>query len=748
MRLVTSGVLRFLCAAGYLFALAPEAGAQQPAPAPAPESGVRPIVEAARLASGESIELDGRLDEAVWSRALPAKDFIQIDPSNGRPATERTEVRIAFDADALYMGVTAFDSDPDGWLGFERRRDQFLGADDRFMWTIDTFMDARSGYFFEMNPSGLMADSWFGINGDNRQWDGIWDARARRSEIGWILEIKIPFRTLNFNPNSDTWGINFQRTVRRKNEDSIWTGWARNQGLRRMTNAGHVTGIRNVTQGRGLDIKPYGLFTSQASPGRGSGSFDGEATAGLDLFYNPTPLVRANLTVNTDFAQTEVDQRQVNLTRYSLFFPEKRDFFLDGSIFFDFGSPTNADLRINPFFSRRIGLSSAGTPQKIDFGTKVTGQMGGQDVGLLHVRTGEDEGIAGEDFTVARVKRRIFTQSYIGAMYTRRDARAGGLAIGLDEDPRHTAGLDASFRTSRFLGSENLETTAWLLHATRPGVSSGNSSFGGTVNYPNDLWNARVDASEVQRNFDPGVGFVTRRNYRRYVPTLAYAPRPNNHPYIRQFTFAGGMDVQTNLDNDLLARSFDATVVQMSLHSGDNVTFATSRRYERLDAPFTLSRGITLPIGADYGFTRWRINGQTANRRVLAFNGRYEAGDFYSGSRVERVANLTLRARPGLIVYMTGEWNSVTLPEGDFSTRLYRVVGETQFSPFMALVNNVQYDTQSAVLGWQSRLRWIITPGNDLYVVYTHNWLEQPLLDRFATLDKRFASKVFYTYRF
>src|SRR5688572_16180481 len=191
MRLETSGVLRLLCAAGFLLALVPDVLAQQSAP----ENGGRPTVEAARLAEGESIELDGRLDEAVWSRALPAKDFIQIDPSNGRPATERTEVRIAFDADALYMGVTAFDSDPDGWLGFERRRDQFLGADDRFMWTIDTFLDARSGYFFEMNPSGLMADSWFGINGDNRQWDGIWDARARRSEIGWILEIKIPFRT-------------------------------------------------------------------------------------------------------------------------------------------------------------------------------------------------------------------------------------------------------------------------------------------------------------------------------------------------------------------------------------------------------------------------------------------------------------------------------------------------------------------------------------------------------------------------
>src|SRR5687767_9770919 len=474
-------------------------------------------VPATRLAEGERIVLDGRLDEAIWRRAVPAADFVQIDPSNGSPATEPTEVRIAFDADSLYMGVICFDSEPDKWLGYERRRDQFLSSDDRFMWTIDTYLDARSGYFFEMNPSGLMADSWFGVNADNRAWDGIWDARVHKSAIGWTIEIEIPFRTLNFNPNSDTWGINFQRTVRRKNEESIWTGWARNQGLRRMTNAGHVTGITNVTQGRGLDIRPYGLYIAEASPGRGRGPMDGDAKAGVDLFYNPTPFVRANLTVNTDFAQTEVDQRQVNLTRYSLFFPERRQFFLDGAPYFDFGSPVDADLRVNPFFSRRIGLTSAGAPQTIDFGTKITGQLGAQDVGLLHVRTGEESTSASEDFTVARVKRRLLRQSYVGALYTRRDPRVAG------GEARHTSGLDANFSTSSFLGSYNLESSAWVLHAGQPGLASGNAAFGGAVNYPNDRWIARFDATEVQENFDPGIGFVTRsEEHTSELQSLAY----------------------------------------------------------------------------------------------------------------------------------------------------------------------------------------------------------------------------------
>ena len=285
MTTVRSGVSRPLLITALLFAGAPSAWAQQAAP----ENGDRRTVTAFRMADGESIELDGRLDEAVWARAVPAADFIQIDPANGQPATEPTEVRIAFDSDTFYMGVTAYDSEPDKLLGFQRRRDEGLGSDDRFMWSIDTFLDGRTGYYFEMNPSGLIGDGLIGITGQNRQWDGIWNGRARRSKIGWTLEIEIPFRTLNFDPDNDTWGINFQRTVRRKNEESIWNGFARNQGSRRMNNAGLVTGISDVSQGHGLDIKPYGLVTSSASPRDGSSALGVDASTGIDLFYNPTP---------------------------------------------------------------------------------------------------------------------------------------------------------------------------------------------------------------------------------------------------------------------------------------------------------------------------------------------------------------------------------------------------------------------------------------------------------------------------
>lgn len=702
---------------------------------------VERTLAAIRLSDGERIRLDGRLDEPVWGRATPASDFVQIDPANGRPATEPTEVRVAFNRESLYLGVHCLDSEPDAWIGYQRRRDEFLSSDDRFMWTIDTFLDAQSGYFFEMNPSGLMGDSLMGGGIDNRQWDGIWNAKVRRDDTGWMIEIEIPFRSLNFDPDADAWGINFQRTVRRKNEDSIWSGWARNQGLRRMTNAGRLTGIRDVSQGHGLDVKPYGLVTAQSAPGRGDTELSRDATAGLDVFYNPTPGLRAVLTLNTDFAQTEVDQRQVNLTRFSLFFPEKRDFFLDGAPFFAFGSPLSGDLIVNPFFSRRIGLTPSGTPQTITAGTKLTGQAGRQDLGLLHVETGEDPDSPAESFTVARVRRRMLAQSSVGAIYTRRDAHTPG-------DPvRQTSGLDLRLATSSFRGNQNLEAGAYYLYATDP-LRRGGASYGVTAAAPNDPWNIQFAAREVEATFDPAIGFVTRRGYRRYQPEVEYGPRPRNSRYVRRYAFGAMLDIQTDGRNQLLSRAIELTFANVSFQSQDSFSATVTRVAERLDEDFIPSRGITLPAGARYDFSRVAVSAQTANRRMLALNAQFEAGGFFSGTRRAITANLTLRARPGLIVYTTAEWNAIDLPEGSFRTRLYRLVGEAQFSPWIAWVNNVQYDTVSTILGWQSRFRWILRPGRDVYVVYTHNWRDDPVRDRFDTLDRRLASKVLYTHRF
>jgi hypothetical protein len=726
--------------------------AQQPAPPPsqtqtpaarAEASSGRRTMVALRIADDEEILLDGKLDEAPWKRAIPADGFIQQDPDNGKPATEPTEVRIIYNNRSFYMGVTCFDSEPDKWLGYQRRRDEFLPADDRFMWNIDTFNNEQSGYFFEMNPSGLMGDALRGPGFNNRQWDGIWNAKVLRSEVGWTIEIEIPFRTLNFDPDADEWGINFQRTVRRKNEESLWTGWLRNQGLNRLSNAGLVSGLGGLNPTLGLDIKPYVVAFSESFPGRGNPKVTNDADAGVDLFYSPTPGLRTNLTVNTDFAQTEVDQRLVNLTRFPTFFQERRDFFLDGATFFDFQSGSGAGNSLLPFFSRRVGLDGSGNPQQINVGGKLAGQMGANDVGALYVRTGEEENVLGEDFAVFRGKHRMLRQSYVGGLYTGRRPRDSAVAA------RHTLGTDFLLATSTFRGSDNLSLGGFFVNTSNPANTGRSNAFGAQLDFPNDPWSTNFLYREIQENYNAVVGFTPRNGIRRMDTGLSYTARPDGHQWIRSVQYGGNVTfLRSSVDNVLLNRDVDFTLVNVSAHSQDNFNVHLLPTYEFLEEDFTISPGVTLPANTEYTYTRVLFSGQTAQRRVVAVNPTFEFGNFYSGTRRRTAINLNLRLRPGVIIYTTGEWNRVELAEGSFDTRLYRIVPELQFSPWIAWVNNIQYDTQSAVIGWQSRFRWILKPGNDLYIVYTHNWIDDPLQSRIYTLDRRTASKFMYTYQF
>jgi hypothetical protein len=292
-----------------------------------------------------------------------------------------------------------------------------------------------------------------------------------------------------------------------------------------------------------------------------------------------------------------------------------------------------------------------------------------------------------------------------------------------------------------------VELTGYYLANAAPNTET-TSAFGGGLNFPNDRWNIGVSARDIGEGFAPAIGFVTREGYRRYLPFVEFGPRPRGHRYVRRVGFASSVDLQTDRDNRMLNRVVDLKLIDTLFHSGDSFQAHVFRFEERLDRAFDVSRAITLPIGNRYTYNRFSFRGQTANQRVLALTGLYEDGGFYSGTRRTLTAGLTLRARPGLIVYSTAEWNALDLPEGTFTTRLYRLVGETQFSPWIALVNNVQYDSVSAVLGWQSRFRWILRPGSDLYVVYTHNWQDDPVQSRFVSLDRRLASKVLYTHRF
>ena len=688
--------------------------------------------------------MDGLLNELIWERAIPATDFIQQDPDLGQPATERTEVRFAFNRTALYMGVTCYDAEPDNLKGNNMSRDGSLAADDRFMWAFDPFLDGRSGYSFEMNPSGAMADSllvqsFSAAGGAIRNWDGIWNAKVHKSDIGWTIEIEIPFRTLNFDPNAPAWGANFQRTVRRKNEESLWTGWLRNQRLIQMSNAGLLEGISDVSQGVGLDIQPYTTGSYIDAKGRGLGSnFEGDG--GVDFNYNITPQLKGNLTINTDFAETEVDQRRVNLTRFPLFFPERRGFFLDGATFFEFARELPTSNAIRPFFSRQIGLDANGQPQRIDYGAKLTGQIGPYDLGLIQMRTARSDRLIGEDFTVLRAKRRLFLVSYAGLLYTR---RAGRHANAPD---RHTLGIDFSLGTTRLRGSQNLELSGYYLWTKQTGSEKDTAAFGFRVDYPNSFWDAQVSVREIQRGYDPAVGFVNRRGVRTYNPILMITPRPQDSR-VRNYLFGAGLELLTDTENQLLTRSLNLRLFRVNFQSGDTFLFNIAPTFERLERDFEISQGVLLPHGSTYNFTRYTVQAATATRRVVSVTTRYQNGTFYSGHRRDFVLNIGLRPRAGVRVNLNNEWSRVELPEGNFSTSVLRLVADNQFGPWISVANNVQYDSVTRILGWQSRFRWIVRPGNNIYFVYIHNWIDELVRGR-STLDRSAAAKIIYTHSF
>jgi hypothetical protein len=739
---------RLLIALALLAAAIP-ASAQEPAGEPA---GAR-TVTAVRL-DGQVLDLDGALDEPVWRTAPAASGFVQRDPDNGAPASERTEVRVVYDAGRLVVGAMLYDSEPERLLGNQMQRDQSFSADDRFVVTLDTFLDGRSGYVFQTNPSGALADALVsaGSNSNdqsqrdfgaalNSSWDGIWTVRVRRGSGGWSVEMEIPFRTLNFDPGLTAWGVNFQRTIRRKAEESVWTGHLRNEGVAHMASAGRLEGLTNISQGLGLDVKPYVVGNLSSAPGRGRSGQLATGDLGLDLFYNLTPALRANVSINTDFAETEVDARQVNLTRFPLFFEEKRDFFLQGATYFDFGREIGN--QVTPFFSRRIGLDEDGIPQPIDAGAKLTGQAGAFDIGFVQVRTRQTDSQPGADFTAARVRRRFLQESYAGVLYTRRSDRPTGAP------DLHTVGLDSALRTSTFMGSKTVEWSNWFLYTTNPADTGLNVGRGSRLAFPNDPFYFDFSYRELQPNYSPAVGFVQRRGFRRYNPEVGYTFRFGNHPWLRSIQHEVDWEFIDDLENRLLTEVNQLKPLTVVFRDGSEFAYEVHPTWERLERDFEISPGVTLPRGEIYEFTRHEIRAAMADRYPFAIGGQVVLGSFFSGTHDEYELNVQLRPRPGVAVRVEAQHNVLELAEGAFDTSVYRVIASTQFNPWMSLVNNLQYDDVSRLVGWQLRFRWTQRPGNDLFFVYTHNWQEfdDPVERRFGTLDTRAATKVVYTLR-
>jgi Domain of unknown function (DUF5916) len=730
------------------------AQAQRPAAArPAEDSSVSAagakVITAHALPAEVRLTLDGWLHEEVWRHITPISDFHMLEPVEGGVPSERTEVRVAYDADFLYIGVMLFDSDPDGMKAFQKRWDQSLATDDRFMWILDTYLDRRNAYFFEINPAGLMGDGILrtgqGSN-FNKAWNGIWRAWVQQGPDGWSAEIRIPFRTVNFDPTSGEWGINFQRTIRRRNEELVWSGARRSEGLFRPQNAGTLRGLGERSQGLGLEVLPYTLGRQRVTGGE-PGTTAWESRVGGDVNYSITPNLRAGFTINTDFAETDVDDRQVNLTRFPLFFPERRAFFLEGASVFSFAPASGP----NPFFSRRIGLAD-GTPVPILGGARLIGRAGQQDVGFVHLRTRNGEsGQAPEDFTVARVSRNILRESSVGLLYTRRATDGDSLP------DRHTLGADLELGTSRFAGNRNLQFQAFAvvhtdgrgaaLRGASPTTWRDRSVRGMRLNFPNRPWDAHVSFREFGEAYDPAVGFAPRVGFRRVQPTITWRPLVPRSRHIREFTWEYFNEYLTDLDWRPLTVNHRLTPLGVRFESGDAVTSELLWNYERLDAPFDILRDgrFVIPAGA-YGNRGYRVQATSASFRRVSGQLTYERSGFWTGTRKDLAADVTVRPLVGVNVTANWVYNTVTLPGGAFDARTYRLLGSIDFTPFVSLNLNAQYDNVSRVLGTQQRLVWILSPGNTIFLVYQHNW-RNPVNERLLTLERQANLKVSITRR-
>jgi hypothetical protein len=704
-------------------------------------------------ATAEAITIDGVLDEPIWSSAPTIGDLIQRQPEPGRPPTERTDVTLLYDRDHLYVGVISYDSEPRRVIGTQMARDASLSSDDRVEILLDTYRDQRSAFYFATNPSGALVDGLVASGQLNADWDAIWDVRTRRTDQGWIAEFAIPFKSLGFPAGQTAWGFNIARHVYRKLEENRWSGARLDTQLYQVSEGGEITNLVGLTQGIGLDARPF-LAARWLDVG-GRGDFNGEP--GLDIFYNITPSLKLTATFNTDFGETEVDARQINLSRFSVLFPEKRSFFLQGAGVFGFAStgpepaggipPAGAD--VYPFFSRQIGLLD-GVEVPIDAGIKLTGTVGRTDVGLLNVRTGDlrildQEIVAEKNFLVGRVKRNLFQQSYVGAIVT--DGHPAQGASG------QTYGADMRLATSRFLGRpNNLVVNAYGTRSVNKGVSSRDWSYGFSAHYPNDKFNAQVSFREIQENFAPALGFVQRDNVRMLRVAASYNPRPKDFLNVLQMFHDVYYTRFTRLDYGQV-ESWDlyVTLLDWHLSSGDNLhgMFDFNPTYERLFEPFEISPGVFLLPG-EYRFTRFRSNLlSTAAKRRLSGSINLTYGNYWSGKAEQVTTTLTYKLPPRFTIGLSTNQTFARLPEGDFIARIFTSSISFAVSPSLSLSNLVQYDNRSRNLGWQSRVRWTLQPGNDLFFAFNQGWIQEDGgSTRFRTQDRKTSAKFQYSFRF
>ena len=678
-------------------------------------------VRAIRL--DEPFRLDGRLDERVYAATPSISDFVQQVPREGAPATERTEAWVLFDDEHIYVSARCWDTaPPEQWIANELRRDtNQLRQNDMFGVIFDTFYDRRNGFLFYTNPLGARADQAVTDEGNlNVDWNPVWDVRTGRFEGGWTVEMAIPFKSLRYTSGSaQVWGINIRRVIRRKNEWTHLTLVPASAGVPggmfRLSRAGTLVGLDLPPASRNVELKPYGI--SQLTTDRVRVPVvnnDWEPDVGLDVKYGITANLTADLTLNTDFAQVEVDEQQVNLTRFSIVFPEKREFFLEGRGIFDFArsGPLGSTSPVTPFlfYSRRVGLNG-GRVVPIVAGGRLTGKVGRFGIGLMNIETGEEEvsGSPRTNFTVVRVKRDFLRRGMIGAMVTNRTASS--LVAGA---ANAAYGADAAF--SFF---QDLHLGAYYARSETNGISGDNDSYLARAAYDGDRYGAQAQYLKVGDNFAPEVGFVRRDDMRRSFGLLRFSPRPRvRFSGIRQFTYQASVEHIGNGAGQLESRTQSGRFA-LERQNSDTLSLEASRSYELLLRPFAVAGGVSIPRGG-YSFGDVTVAYQLGLQRRVSGTVSVQRGEFYDGT-------ITAFGYTGARISLLEQWsaepgisiNDVQLPAGDFRTTLLRTRSDYAFSPRMSASALLQYSSADRVFGSNLRFRWEYLPGSELFVVYT-----------------------------
>ena len=674
--------------------------------------------------------IDGKLDDAVWRDAVAVDDFHQTTPTDGAKPTEQTIVRVTYDDEYLYISANLRDSNPQAIQATQMIQGKMFYSDDRFWVTLDSFNNKRNDYFFQVNANGVRRDALRENNSSFiDEWATIWLAESTVHEDGWATEIAIPFKSISFAPGSDTWGINFGRSVVRKQEFNMWSSHERQDWP---AYSGEVTGIGEIEQGLGLDVVPSVNVTQSRDLvlSRDSSGFE----PSLDVRYRITPSLSATLTLNTDFSTAEIDEQQVALDRFSLFFPEKRDFFLQDAGIFEFG---NIGTNGRPFFSRRIGLSDSGEAVGIDGGVKLTGRVGDLSVGALAIHQAAAGDVSAKDLFVARGSYNVLDESAVGFIMTHGDPTSN--------ETNSVVGLDFLYRNSDGPFGEILTGRFWAQQSDSSDVDGNDQAFGMNLEIPSDKLSVYVDLQQIEDNFRPALGFVNRAGIRQYETGMRYRTRPETG-FWRAINHRFDYTLVTDMNDRRLSQRLDIQPVSLYSNRDDYMFLRWSRKNESVAEDFELFDRLGVAAG-DYEFDRYRAEIRSGQQRPVRVILAFEDGGFFGGDRLEKHVEVQWRQSAYLSLGLGFTENVVDLPGGSFTSHLASLRSDIAFNSRWSWSSLLQYDNTSDMAGLNSRLRYMPEAGKEMVFVVNHGLNVGPD-NHFSSILNDVNLKLSYTFRY